>query len=332
MDIISLRDNQAHFLVVILFFLIILLSPQVRAHIRSILKYILFENYIVTLLRNKALQLILPGFAGAYYLCLDVWGDDWPIIIKYKDLHSTLFTYLITLSLIVLTLRGIADHILEKKEREYISFIEGFSLLTTRLVKTKLDRFKRSATNIKQNGNTFKLITKPDDQINLILTEVESLFRNHLKIREELISITIIRKTLDDDSWYYAFKNHPHWNRTRAKTILLEDSTAASICLSTGEPYFYADKNLAANQGKYYLSDRDKRHKSIGSVYCYPSITKSPTYEDKFIFCIITYEKMLCDPNDTEQTDAIETILTDIARRLDLELTLYAMKSWHQNS
>jgi hypothetical protein len=90
------------------------------------LRYVLYENFIVRFLRNKFLQLVLPGFSGAYFLCLDIYGDQWGFIKDNKGEHEQ-----------VLIVRGIAEHIEEKGKAKYINFIENFTRLTSKIVKSK---------------------------------------------------------------------------------------------------------------------------------------------------------------------------------------------------
>lgn len=319
-----------HIVVFVVLLIVFFVYFIYKKKLKKVVKYIFYSNIFAGFFRGKLLGVVLPGFAGAYYLALDIWGDQWPILVKNKDLHSTIFKVLIFFSLLSLIVRAIADWIVEKKEKDYVLFLQSLSVLTTKLVKSKLDRFKLVAGKLTPNGNTFKKLSEPDKQINLILTEIELLFNKHFGIKDDKLSIVItrIKNHLQDDMvCYHAFKNHKRWQRTKAIKIIENKTSIASRCLKTGESIFIADKSEASDNKHYYFSKRDKR-KKIGSVFCYPSITNTNSYEDKYIICISTYEKILCDPDDRETVSAIRSILDDICRRLDLELTLYAIKDW----
>jgi hypothetical protein len=295
---------------------------------------LLYENLIVGALRNKFLQLILPGFSGAYFLCLDVWGDKWKIISDYQHQHEVAFSILITASLIVLIIRGIADYYEEKNANGRVKFMEGFILLTSRLVKAKVDRFKEVTMSLKPASNIFKQITQPKDQINLILNEVVSLIYNEFGIKEGELCLTIMHQDPKTTKWYFEYETNRSLRHTKPE-VLMKHSSTASKCLEIGEPIFHPDKKIASDKGEYFLSDRDKRADN-GSVFCYPAFTKNNDYEDKYIISIVTYGKTLCSALDSEQANAIKAIFSDICRRIDLELTLESIKKWqfeyHTNS
>ena len=319
-------ENIPVIICVIIIFLLSLFFVDARFFYRKLFRKILYKNVIVASIRNKFLQIFLPGISGAYFITLDVWGDKWEFISKNTAKHEVIFSILVALSLFSLLVRGIADWYEEQSERTYIKFLEQFSLLTTKLVVNKLNRFKDETTKLKPNGNTFKQITQPKDQINLILGEVESLLLNNFSLKRNQVCMTIMHNDPINETWYYEYETNRSWKHTKA-IKLLEGRSAAAECLSTGEPIFYACKNKAAKLGKYYLSERDKRT-GIGSVFCYPAFTQNNDYRDNYIISIVTYGKRLCDPIDDEQAEAISEIFSDIARRIDLELTLHSIKTW----
>jgi hypothetical protein len=288
------------------------------------LRYVLYENFIVRFLRNKFLQLVLPGFSGAYFLCLDIYGDQWDFIKDNKGEHEQVFFVLIVILLTVLIVRGIAEHIEEKGKAKYINFIENFTRLTSKIVKSKLERFKESALIVTRNGDTFKQITKPKDQINLILNEVVDLLDDNFSIKENEQCITIMHLDPESKKWYFKYNTQKTWNNTKADLLMKKNSTAKE-CLEIGEPIFHSDKSRAARMEKYHLSERDRRFK-VGSVFCYPVCIQHKEYEDQYIISIITYGKVMCSDVDTEHSEAIKGIFSDICRRIDLELTLESIK------
>lgn len=310
----------------ILLFLIVLIVDTSRMWFRRACRFVLYDNRIAEFFRNKFLQIVIPGFAGAYFLCLDVWGDDWEIIQKYKDLHELVFFILISMSLFILVVRGTADWYEGKSDKTYIKFMEQFSLLTSKLVTTKLERFKEQSTKLKPSGNTFKQITQPKDQINLVLGEIETLLQINFGIKKKQVCITIMHKNPVSQNWYYEYETNKGWKHTKAQK-LIEGDSAASECLKTGQPVFHACKTLASKRKVYLLSERDKIN-GEGSVFCYPAFTENPDYVDNYIISVVTYGKRLCDPLDLNQAEAISDIFSDICRRIDLELTLNSIKKW----
>lgn len=183
--------------------LVVLIIDGSRIWFRKACRFALYDNRIAEFFRNKFLQVVMPGISGSYFLCLDVWGNDWEIIQKYKYLHELVFAWLISISLFILVVRGTADWYEGKSDKSYIKFLEHFSLLTSKLVTAKLDRFKDQARKLKPNGNTFKQITQPKDQINLVLGEIETLLQLNFGIKKRQVCITIMHKDPKSQSWYY---------------------------------------------------------------------------------------------------------------------------------
>lgn len=299
---------------------------RTRLMFRRGCRYLIYENKIAAFFRNKFLQVVLPGAAGLYFLCLDVWGDEWGIVKNHQEKHEFIFSVLIVSSLLILLIRGAADWYEEKSDKSYIAFMEQFSILTSKLVTKKLERFKEEALKLKPNGNTFKQITQPKDQINMILAEIETLLLNNFSIKKKQVCITIMHKGPLSNNWHYEYETNRGWAHTKAQK-LIEEKSAASECLRTGQPVFHACKNSASSKGLYYLSERD-RSSGEGSVFCYPAFTKNSDYSDNYIISIVTYGKKFCDPLDKEQAEAISDILADICQRIDLELTLQSIKRW----
>ena len=324
-----MASSDIHLFVVILIVLGVILAfyfNRSRFYIRQSFRRFFYDNYLVEILRNKFLQLVLPSASGAYFLCLDVWGDKWDFIKNYQSQHEFIFTSLIVSSLIVLVIRGFADIYEGKSDKAYIAFMENFSLLTSKLVTHKLNRFKKEASRLRPNGDTFKQITQPKDQINLILGEIENLLFHNFSMKKSQVSITIMHKDPQSENWYYEYETNKGWNHTKAQ-ILIDGNSTAARCLRTGEPIFHACKELASQNDEYFLSERDKRM-GKGSVFCYPAFTENTSYRDDYIVSIVTYGKRLCDPIDVAQSEAVSEIFSDICRRIDLELTLDSIKTW----
>ncbi|RMA82629.1 hypothetical protein [Umboniibacter marinipuniceus] len=323
----NVSNNQMIIVVgVVAIWLLSLFFEQSRYFHRKLFRKVLYENTVVRTIRNRFLQVFLPGFTGAYFITLDVWGEQWDIIKNHTDKHEVAFSILIVVSLLALLIRGIADWYEEQSGDAYKKFLEGFTLLTTRVVQKKLDRFKDESGKLKPNGNTFKQITQPKEQINLILGEIESLLLNNFSLKRNQICITIMHNDPQSDTWYYEYETNRSWKHTKA-IKLIEGKSAAAECLSIGEPVFHACKRQAHKKGKYYLSERDGRT-GDGSVFCYPAFTVNSDYRDNYIISIVTYGRRLCDPLDEQQSEAISEIFSDICRRIDLELTLNSIKKW----
>ena len=284
------------------------------------------SGFLASIINGKFIQVLLPAFAGAYFLTLDVWGSDLWFIKNHTPIHKIIFAWLLVITLLSQIFKAISDGLMSKIQGEYARFLEDFMLLTGRVVEFKLSRFRKIARNIKPNGDAFKAITQPNDQVTYIIDQSLAWIRQSFDLNEEQLSITIIQIRDGGSKAFYAFEEPQGWNRTKAKSIMSSDS-AASLCASSGEPIFYADKKRAAKNSKYHMSSRDNERK-IGSIYCYPTVVELPGKTEKFIISITTYGKLLCQPSDDEASGIAQSILRELCRRIELELTLRAVRQW----
>lgn len=290
------------------------------------IRIVLYQNHIVSFIRNKFISSFIPGVCGLYFLCLDIWGGDWNIIKNYKTYHEIAFSYMMLLSFIVLFFRATSDYFNEKSDKKQLTISDQFAIITTRLVTEKLNRFKESARRITHTGDTFRLITKPKIQINIILGEINNLLKVAFGVKNSQVCITIMHKDPINGKWHYKFDTNSSWNHTKASALIEGKSTAAEA-IRRGEPIFHACKLEAENNGLYLMSERDKRN-GEGSVFCYPVKITNKDYSDEYVISIVTYGKRLCKPHDDALENAINDLFTDLCRRIELELTLLSIYFW----
>ncbi|WP_415886017.1 hypothetical protein ACMXYO_15435 [Neptuniibacter sp. QD37_6] len=307
-----------------------LMFERVRRFIYQTLfrKYFL-KCFFFPIFNNRLFQVMIPGLAASYFICLDVWGDDWPILADHKEFHSLAFSIMIGLSIFSMLTRALFDIFQDKSDKDYIRFLEDFCLLTSRVVITKLNRFKGKASSLSPSGDTFKKITHPSDQINHIINEIEHFLNSAYGISQQHLRITVLHEDHRTKRWTYKFLTNQNWNYTKAETLITGNSTAKQ-CLDTGEPRFYPDKIEASNKRNYMMSDRDNRYGN-GSIFCYPVFIENADYTDRYIISIVTYGPMLCDPLDDRLVEATNVVFCDICKRLELELTLLSIKNWQFN-
>ncbi len=293
-----------------------------------ILKLILYKNSLVKSLRNPFwLTTSALAFSGySAYLTLN------PNFIKSSGAYaSILFFILLTFNIIVAILRSIADGYKNNLSETYSKFIETYALETTKVVYRKLERFKKTAVSLKIGSDFFQHITKPEDQITLLITAIENILVTCNNIKHQDLSITVMEYLPHAEKWSFTHDNHSNWQRTKAQNIITNPNSLAFQCLQSGKEVFVASKEKAAKSGLYYLSENDKKEKD-GSVFCYPAIIANPDHTAKFIITISTYNKTLCYSDDVESVQAIGSILNSLCSRLDLELTLKSIKSWKQSN
>lgn len=282
---------------------------------RRFFRVLFVSSIIARIINHGFLQIALPAVSGAYFLTLDVWGTEWKVIADHKSIHEFAFAVLLCATLFTQLYKGIAVSFFRDAEESYLRFLEGFMILTASVVDFKMRRFRDCAKSLKPQGNTFKAITKPKDQIEYIIDQSVKWLRESFSLGENEISMTVIGLNGDTDTCFYVFDSQRSWNRTKAKQIV-NGKSAASYCLEKGEPVFLADKFLAARDERYYISERDQRSKT-GSVYCYPVFVNLPN-------------KRLCS-NDEDSQKIAASILREICRRIELELTLLSMRAWQFN-
>ena len=310
------------------------LSVRVRHFSRFICRKLIYDNLVVRILRNRFLGLVVPSVATTYYICLDIWAERWPVIKNNIEIHEAIFAILVAASLLLLTIRAFADLYEGGNRSERAIFVDRLTLLTSRLVKNKLERFKELASQLTPSGNTFSRIAQPNEQINLALSELVALLLNQFGVKESNQRITVMRLDPRDKKWHFIYDTNKSWKHTNPNE-LMEKQSAARLCLETGEPQFHADKKVAARNGEYCLTERDNRHGG-GSVFCYPVTVENRDYKDQYVISMITYGVVLCDVFDREYCEAIDTVLRDVCRRIELELSLESIKFWqyefHSNS
>lgn len=297
--------------------------------IKKFFRYIFYSNPVFSFIRHKIVSALILGISTAYFLVFEIYRDEFEFFKVHAEETRVIFFIFIVLSFVTVFLKGIGEWIEERDFLNRNGFRNDLILLASKLVRAKLKRFKEKSPNITQKGNIFKNITQPKDQINILLGELTRIIQERFGLSEDQLCITIIQTDVNESgntTAFYAFNTQDSWERTKAKRLLHEKSTAKK-CLDIGEPVFLANKYKAAKEGDYFLSDRDNRY-TKGSVYCYPCFVKTPSIEKKYVISIVTYGKQICYHGDAEEIDAIKEIFNEICRRIDLELTLKSIKDW----
>lgn len=286
-------------------------------------RYIFVNCLLAKFINGRFVQGLVPAIAMAYFLTLDVWGTELEFVRENAAEHKVVFAVLIIVTLLTQIFRFISDSMTKEGQESYTRSLEDFMALTGRVVEFKLNRFRKNAKHITPGGDTFKAITHPKDQITYIIDQSLVWMREYFVLLENQLSITIIQIEDGGAKQYFAFEEPRGWNRTKAKVIMSSNSTAA-LAAKTGEAHFFADKTKATKTSEYYKSDRDKTYKQ-GSIYCYPILVQVPDGTVGYIVSITTYGKYLCIPNDAVSEAITKSIMREICRRIELELTLMSM-------
>lgn len=292
--------------------------------------YIIFvNNLIINFLSHPALSMVVPSIVGLYYGTLDIWGDEWSWIKNNKGLHETVFTFLSSLTILILFIKGISESAKGAVAQRYNELMESMMLFFNTLVKKKRDRFYNKAKHLKPSGDFFKIITQPMDQLEYVLDGTKTFLINGFGVDSKNIGITIIQGSSDGEKWWYALKCDTQKQHTKAKDLMGGNSTA-SYCLDNGDSVFIPDIRKGIKEGVFYESERSSKT-SIGSIFCKPVRINVNNIEYIYIFTIAVFGQYLCSPYDEEECRACEKILDEVGDRVELELYLHSMKQYRVN-
>jgi hypothetical protein len=292
--------------------------------------YIIFvNNRVVDFLSSSVLSMTIPPIVGLYYGTLDIWGDDWSWVKDHKDIHELIFTVLAALTILVLFIKGIAETGKGIVAKKYQVLMESMILFFNELVKKKRDRFYNKAKILKLNGDVFKIITQPRDQLEHVLDGTKRFLMSGLAIDQKNIGITIIQGNPSENKWWYALKCDAQKQHTKAKDLMNNASTAR-YCFDSGDSLFIPDIRKGVKERLFYESDRSKKT-GIGSIFCKPVRITVSNIDYVYIFTIAVFGQHLCTPYDEDECRACEKILDEVADRVELELYLDSIKQFKES-
>lgn len=294
---------------------------------KKIIYFVFANNRIIRFISSPAVSMIIPPLVVLYYGTLDIWGDDWLWIKENKGLHETIFTFLALGTIIILFLKSISESIKGAVTKKYQELIESMIFLFNDLVKKKKDRFYKKAKHLKPNGDVFKAITHPKDQLQHILDGTKKFIEKGFDIDRNNISITIIKGNEAEDKWWFEIKCDTQRQHSKAKELMTGNSTA-KYCYDSGDSLFIPDIRKGVKENLFYESERSKKT-SIGSIFCKPvRITVGDDAKYVYIFTIAVFGQHLCTTYDEDECKACEKILDEVADRVELELYLYSMRDF----
>lgn len=275
------------------------------------------------------MSIFFPPIIGLYYGTLDIWGDDWDIVKNYKYIHEFIFTILAITTALILFIKGVAEQFRGIIANKYNNILQAMIAFFNDLVKKKKDRFYKKSKDLKSNTDIFKNITHPKEQIEHAFDGAKRLLKDAFNIDPKNIAITIIQGYPLDDKWWYEFKCDTQKQHTKAREIMMGNSTA-KYCYDTGDSIFIPDIRKGEKEQAFLPSERSKKSQT-GSIYCKSVRTQVGTVEYTYIFTIVVYSQFICTPYDEDECRACERLLDEISDRIELELYLHAMKCFREN-
>lgn len=275
------------------------------------------------MVNSRLISVITPFITGGYFVALDTFGDEWAWIRDNKDFHARLFISVFSFSLLMLFLKGLIKP--ERLESDSMAREILFAFIETvgAIVQTKIIRFREKIPEIRPNSNKFEKITHPLDQIRAIANGTALFLQKEYGLKENELEITVLRRRGAGD-WHFYFQLQ-QWKHS-APNELMSRRAAAKKCIETGEPLFFPDKFAAARDGKFILSERDKR-RLTGSAFVYPSTFEFPAEKVETIVSIVTYGRQLCETHETQTVLLTQAILREFSRRFEIELCLDSIKT-----
>lgn len=297
--------------------------------LKRILYTVFVNNRVIAFLSHPVLSVVVPPIVYLYYGTLDIWGNDWDWVKEKQDLHEIIFTVLASFTIIILFIKGVSESARGNVLKKYNVLIESMMFFFNGLVKKKKDRFYNKAKLLKPNGDVFKIITQPKDQLEHVLDGTKIFLVNGFGIDSKNIGITIIQGDLSSERWWYELKCDTQKQHSKPKDLMKGKSTAR-YCLDTGDSLFIPDIRKGAKEGVFLASERSNKTE-IGSIFCKPVRITVNRVEYVYIFTIAVFGQNLCTPYDEEECRACEKILDEVADRVELELYLNSIKLFREN-
>ena len=304
-------------------------GARVSLKCRRFLFVILIDNRIAKVLRLPLIFSGVPTIAGLYLTLYELFGSDWSVFRQHPVFHLWLIKITVGLVIGFALLRGAVDSWGRKRIYQYIDLLHNFIRMVGSVVAAKDRRCKENASALRGDEDIFLSITHPNDQINTILDVATECLISNFGLNADDVRFTILEQ--GEDGWEYIFDTQSSWQaNTTTGAVLLANGSAAKACFENGEPVFYHNKHIANAKGLYLLSKRDQR-KGNGSVFCYKISGLCCGTTFNYIVSIATYNnKMLVSGYDDVEKERVATLLKEICRRVELELTLRFIRNWKQ--
>jgi len=264
------------------------------------------------------------------------------ILIQYYGVYLKIYTIdnsltklgiyttssMIILHLLVVFIKSLSDnHEKFSKEHGY-EVLSNLDQSIDSVVLSKNERFLNYIHSRKDDSIAFKSITQPKDQIDQIIKKMQELLSSIFGIEEEMISISIIYRIDENDTWDWFKTFNIEGGLTLNQLLTNPNSTVRNIIDNRHIIVFYPDKKLAIKKKVYVPGMLDDRYDNVGSLYCEKiNVTKNDITYMEAILTITTFNKQFCDEKDEYSIHKIQhAIMRRFILRLKLELSLFYIK------
>ncbi len=260
-----------------------------------------------------------------YFGVLDFFGDL-PWVKSYYGWHLLGFVSIVVAQWLITILRTVGEKIRERNPVVSDKCLPMLSRSVAMIISAKTHRFREAMLKLGQQKSPFDVITRPDEQIDIILIEAGRYFVDLLGIDEDRFDITILRPQEGTESWMFRFylrKNFGGRADRQPETLL-----SALTAHSTGNELFLPSKKHGEIQAQYTWGQRDEQFGGDGSIFSKPIKVSAPDRTDEYLVTFVTYGTTVCSLHDEDASKAWRTLFGEFARRIEVELILLSMKEY----
>lgn len=261
----------------------------------------------------------------AYFGILDFFSNL-PWVANNYVLHFRAFLGIVIAQWLIAILRTVGEKIREKNPVVSNKCLPMLSRSVAMIISAKTQRFRDSMSKLGSQGSPFDVITRPDEQIEIILKEAGRYFVELLGIDEDRFDVTILCPQGVCDGWTFRFFLRKNFGgRGGQKPDTLRTALTAH---TTGNEVFLPSKRHGESISQYTWGRRDEQFGGDGSIYSKPIKVPTPDKTDEYLVTFVTYGTAVCSLYDEEASKAWRTLFGEFARRIEVELILLSMKEY----
>ncbi len=270
-------------------------------------------------------------------------SSHWLIFIKYAgdkvgmaDSTGKLTTlgFLITTvfflsSLLFALLKTAADKYNEKAKTRGGFILQRLLESINFVTKKKMQRFLKYVDDNFSNLDIhpFGEITKPREQINSLLENIQVTLSQIFGLDRDKISVSVLYQSPESDEWEVLDSININNELDIDELINNPNTTLRQVIDRKSNSIFLPDKRVAHTRKQYVYAPLDEQFENIGSIFCSDISVGSDKKRMNAIISISTYGKQLCLETDKDAIHKIQNIIIPtFESRLRLELALFYIK------
>lgn len=152
--------------------------------------------------------------------------------------------------------------------------------------------------------------------------EICNSFKNVIsqitKINKEYVSVSFIYRyiyssdNMEDKAWRWVVGKEQTMRTPLNEFVEKEDTVYCTLINNKDTVVFYNDKEKMADEGRYYMSARDKRHNKKGSIFGVQLMfSNNAASFVEAILIISTYGERFISDNNTEEVNELKRLIID---------------------